>query len=114
MSDEFISVATKEVNSDIESLENIYKLCSNDFDVFQNSSKLQKHTHKIKGLAPMMGKESLGDVSASLDDLFKKMIDGSHYDGIFDLLSQSILAMKKSMTVPNFDFSQINNKIKQL
>ena len=114
MSDEFIEVATKEVNGDIEEIENILKLCSNDDDIFENSDKFQKHTHKIKGLAPMMGKESLGTFSSSLDDVFKKMIDGKHYESIFEIISKSVTLMKKSMNEPDFDFDQINDQIKQL
>ena len=114
MSDEFIEVATKEVNGDIEEIENILKLCSDDEDIFQNSDKFQKHTHKIKGLAPMMGKEGLGTFSSSLDDVFKKMIEGNHYECIFDIVSKSVIQMKKSMSEPDFDFSQINDQIQQL
>lgn len=114
MSDEFIAVATKEVTGDIDSIKNILKLCANDVDVFQNASKFQKHTHKIKGLAPMMGKESLGDLSSSLDDLFKKIIDGGNVDGIFNLIVESIIHMKKSMNETDYNFSQINEKIRQL
>ena len=42
MSDEFIAVATKEVTNDIDSIENILKLCANDIDIFQNATKFQK------------------------------------------------------------------------
>jgi len=114
MSDEFLTVATKEVTDDIDSIENILKLCTNDIDVFQNASKFQKHTHKIKGLAPMMGKESLGDLSSSLDDIFKKIIDGENVNHIFNLMQESITHMKKSMNEADYDFSQINEKIRQL
>jgi len=114
MSDEFIQVATKEVNEDIEEIESILKSCTNDDDIFENSAKFQKHTHKIKGLAPMMGKESLGDFSSSLDDVFKKMIEGKHYETIFEIISKSVMLMKESMSEPNFDFSKINDQIKQL
>lgn len=113
MSDEFIVVATKEVNDDIQSLENILKSCTDDDDIFENSSKFQKHTHKIKGLAPMMGKESLGDFASSLDDLFKKMIDGANFDGVFGVIEQSIPEMKKSMSTLSFDFDSVIDKIKQ-
>jgi len=114
MSDEFLAVATKEVTDDIDSIENILKLCANDVDVFQNASKFQKHTHKIKGLAPMMGKESLGNFLSSLDNIFKKIINGENIDGIFNLMLESITHMKKSMNEPNCDFSQINERIRQL
>ena len=114
MSDEFIAVATKEVTGDIDSIENILKLCTKDIDVFQNASKFQKHTHKIKGLAPMMGKESLGDLASSLDNIFKKIVDGENVDGVFNLMQESITHMKKSMNESDYDFSQINEQIKQL
>jgi len=114
MSDEFIAVATKEVNEDLESLDNILKSCANDVDVFQNSAQFQKHTHKIKGLAPMMGKEPLGNLSSLLDDVLKKLIDGNRVDGIFDIMLESLLQMKQSMNEPTFDFGQITDKIKQL
>ena len=114
MSDEFLAVATKEVTDDIVSIENILKLCTNDIDVFQSASKFQKHTHKIKGLAPMMGKEPLGDLSSSLDNIFKKIINGDNVDGVFNLMQESINHMKKSMNEADYDFSQINEKIKQL
>ena len=114
MSDEFIAVATKEVTDDIDSIENILNLCTNDIDIFQNASKFQKHTHKIKGLAPMMGKESLGDLSSSLDNIFKKIVDGENVDGVFNLMQESITHMKKSMNESDYDFSQINEQIKQL
>jgi len=114
MSDEFLAVATKEITDDIDSIENILKLCTSDIDIFQNASKFQKHTHKIKGLAPMMGKESLGDLSSSLDNIFKKIVNGDNIDGVFNLMHESITHMKKSMNELDYDFSQINEKIKQL
>lgn len=114
MSDEFIAVATKEVTDDIDSIENILKLCVNDIDVFQNASKFQKHTHKIKGLAPMMGKESLGDLSSSFDNIFKKIIDGENINGVFNLMLELIFPMKQSMNEPDYDFSQINERIGKL
>ena len=73
----------------------------------------QKYTHKIKGLAPMMGKESLGDLSSSLDNIFKKIVDGENVDGVFNLMQECIIHMKKSMNELDYDFSQINEKIKQ-
>ena len=114
MSDEFIEVATKEINDEITGLENILNSCSNNDDVHENANKFQKHTHKIKGLAPMTGKEELGGLSSLLDNMLKKMIEGKKIIGIFDVLTESINNMKDSMSAPNCDLSQINNKIKNL
>jgi len=62
----------------------------------------------------MMGKESLGDLSSSLDDVFKKIVNGDNVDGVFNLMQESITHMKKSLNELDYDFSQINEKIKQL
>jgi len=113
MSDEFTTIATKEINDDITDLENILKTCVNDNDVYQNADKFQKHTHKIKGLAPMMGKEELGGFSSILDTLMKRMIQGEKTEGIFEILIESFHSMRNSMNESNYDLSQINNKIKQ-
>ena len=91
MSDEFLAVATKEVNADIEGIENILKSCSNDNDIFQNANKFQKHTYKIKGLVPMMGNENLGNFASTLDNVFKQMIEGKQHENIFDTLSESVV-----------------------
>ncbi len=114
MSDEFIIIATKEINDEITGLENILNFCASNDDVYQNSTEFQKHTHKIKGLAPMMGKEELGGLSSLLDIMLKKKIGGKRIGGIFDILTESLHYMKNSMNEPNCDLSQINNKIKQL
>ena len=111
--DEFVTVATEEINDDISNLENILHFCTNNDDVYQNANELQKHTHKIKGLAPMMGKEELGILSSMLDDLLREMIEGKKNEGIFNILSESLFYMKNSMNETNYDLSQINNKIKQ-
>ena len=114
MSDEFLKVATIEINDDISELEKILFSCKTDTDVVSCADKFQKHTHKIKGLAPMMGKESLGDLSSSLDDIFKKIVNGDNVNGIFNLIQESVTHMKKSMNELDYDFSHINEKIKQL
>ncbi len=114
MSDEFIKIATKEINDEITGLENILDICKNNDDVFHNAQEFQKHTHKIKGLAPMMGKEELGGLSSILDIMLKKIIEGKKIVGIFDILTESFHYMKNSMNESNCDLSQINNKLKQL
>ena len=114
MSDKFIALATKEINDEISGIETILSSCKNDDDVNQNSSQLQRHTHKIKGLAPMMGKGELGDLSSQLDTILKKIIEGKQVQGIFDIFIESLSQMKNSMIEPNFNLSQINNKIKHI
>ncbi|MFQ5781916.1 MAG: Hpt domain-containing protein [Nitrosopumilus sp.] len=113
MSDEFISLATKEINEEISGIEIILNSCKNNDDVNKNSAQIQRHTHKIKGLAPMMGKEELGELSSHLDTMLKKIIGGNQIQEIFEILTESINQMKNSMNEPNSDLNPITNKIKQ-
>ena len=98
MTDEFLDVATKEIKEDLCELDALLARCKNDDDVIAIISEFQKHTHKIKGLAPMMGQQSLGDVSKSLDSLLKKFIDGDGCLGIFVLLSEIAVSLTVSVT----------------
>ena len=114
MSDEFIQIATQEINGEITNFENILNSCNNNGDANQNASEFQKYTHKIKGLAPMMGKENLGEMAALLDNILKKTIDGQAIEGIFEILTESFPYMKKSMNEPDSDLSSIIEKLKTL
>ncbi len=114
MSDEFIETATKEINEEISELEKILSSCQNNANVFSSAEKFQKHTHKIKGLAPMMGKEELGSLSAILDSIFKKMMDGVTIDGVFNVLSDSISSMKQYMSEPDYNLAEIKIRISQI
>ena len=114
MSDEFIKIATEEINEELSGMGQLLSACQNDADVFASAGKFQKNTHKIKGLAPMMGKEELGSFSAILDSILKKMIDGVIIDGIFNDMTDSISLMKKSMSEPKCDLAEIKNRISQI
>ena len=114
MSDEFIEVATKEINEDISELDKIFSTCQNDANILSNADKFQKCTHKIKGLAPMMGKEELGSFSAILDSILKKMIDGITINGIFNDMSDFISSMKQYMSEPDYNLTEIKNRISQI
>ncbi len=114
MSDEFIKIATSEINEEISALEKIMSTCQNDDDVLLNADKFEKCTHKIKGLAPMMGKEMLGSFSGVLDSILKKMIDGLSIDGVFSVFCDSICSMKQCMVEPDYDFAEINSKVSQI
>ena len=46
MSDEFIKVATQEINDELSSIATILDTCSNDVDVIKNSDKMEQQMHK--------------------------------------------------------------------
>ena len=114
MTDEFLEVATKEINEEILGLKRFLALCKTDRDVIAVSSKFQKHTHKIKGLAPMMDKKPLGDISNSLDSLFKQILDGKDIEGILTVISEIIPFMKSMMNEPEYDSEKVKEKISKI
>lgn len=89
MSDEFLRVAKKEVSDDISKIDDLLKNCSGDSDVSKNAPDIQKHTHKLKGLAPMMGQSEIGDVAAVLDTLLKVTVSGRPVPEILQSLKKS-------------------------
>ncbi|BDQ30716.1 hypothetical protein NZNM25_14610 [Nitrosopumilus zosterae] len=111
MSDEFIKIATAEINEEISAISSILNSCTANEDVFQNSKELQSHTHKIKGLAPMMGQEELGSICSMLDAVLKQINDGKKIEGIYDIFTESLPFMKNSMSEPGYDMTSIIDKV---
>jgi chemotaxis protein histidine kinase CheA len=101
ISDEFIKVATQEINEELSHISKILDSCQNDDDISKESSKIEKHIHNIKGLAPMMGKEKIGDLAKHIDSILKKIMSGTRVKGIFEPLRTSIEQMKLNMDKPH-------------
>ena len=114
MSDEFLKIATTEINDEISEIQNILNSCHTSLDVCANAEKIQKSTHKIKGLAPMMGKKGLGDISSLLDSVLKKIINGAVSDEIFALLIDAVGEMKNSMTYSDYNLDEIQQRISKI
>lgn len=114
MSDEFLRIATAEINDEISEIQNILNSCRNSLDISANAEKIQKSTHKIKGLAPMMGKEELGSFSGLLDSVLKKIMDGAVSNEILESLVIAVNEMKNSMIHSNYNLNEIKQKISQI
>lgn len=110
MSDEFITVATQELNTGIDRILGILQNCRNDDDVARNAVELKKPFHNIKGLAPMMGKQEIGSLAAVFDLLLRKLHDGASVPGILDSILPGVNAMKKAMTA-SIDLKSITDEI---
>ncbi len=113
MSDEFLQVATKEINQELSGISQILNSCQNDFDVSKNSGAIEAHIHKIKGLAPMMGKENVGELAKTLDIILKKIVAGQNVPDFFESLSLSINEMKIAMEKP-YDLGKIQKDISDI
>ena len=113
MSDEFIKLATKEINEEIVGIGDILNSCDDDANIFENSDNLQKHTHKIKGLAPMMGKSSMGSLASVLDDMLKQIMAGKTPKGIFDVMMLSHKKLVQNMN-DDSDLDPVIDRAKNL
>lgn len=111
MSDEFIKVATQEIKDEIASIKKILETCKNDSDISKNSESIEKHIHKIKGLAPMMGKKGLGEIAALNDKLLNHIIEGQNIPGIYSTLCESNVFMDKSIHDSDNNSLDIKQKI---
>lgn len=107
MSDEFIRIARKEIQEELASLKALSDSCLNDSDLEKKSIEVEKHLHKIKGLAPMMGKQNLGTVASILDSLFKKIIDNTKMPGILNAYRESLDFMLKNIRHEENGFDKI-------
>ena len=114
MSKEFLKIATDEINDEISQIQNIMSSCPTSLELCKNAVQIQKSTHKIKGLAPMMGKEELGILSALLDSIFKKISNTAITDEMFDLLINAVGEMQNSMTHNDYDLNEIKQKISHM
>jgi len=111
MSDEFIKVATQEIREEIASIKKILRTCDDDSSVSKNSTSIEKHIHKIKGLAPMMGKEQIGEIATLNDVLLNHILEGKHLDGIYSILCDSNLFMEKSIQNSDINSKKLKQKI---
>ena len=114
MSDEFLKIATAEINNEISEIQNILNSCHTSLDVSTNAAKIQKSTHKIKGLAPMMGKEDLGSLASLLDSVLKKIMNGAVPNAIFESLIVAVDEMKNSMTNSDYSLDEIKQRISKI
>lgn len=111
MSDEFLRIATKEVSDDIAKIGNLLENCSGDSDISKNANAIEKHTHKLKGLAPMMGQSEIGDIAAILDALLKVVISGKPLPGIFQAMHKSTQFMLDAIHDRKSDYVSLKNDL---
>lgn len=111
MSDEFLRVAKEEVTDDITKISNLLKNCSEDSDISKNATEIEKHTHKLKGLAPMMGQSEIGDVAATLDALLKLVISGKTIPEIFQAIKKSNQFMQDAINDNKSDYVSLRNDL---
>ncbi|HJW19836.1 MAG TPA: hypothetical protein VJ571_04695 [Candidatus Nitrosotalea sp.] len=93
MSDEFLRVARQEIRSEIDSLKKILLSCTNDKQLCAESKNIEKHMHNIKGLAPMMEQEKMGEIAKISDMIIKHVSSHGILVGSHGIISDAIKRM---------------------
>lgn len=114
MSDEFLRVAAQEINEELSHIESLIKQCNSDSDISNYCDNLEGHFHKIKGLAPMMGKKRIGKVAETLDDVLKQIVHGKNVVGIKNSLDNSLDFMMREMKEDATGYEELDSSLKKL
>ena len=114
MSDDFLKLARKEIQEELDSLKQILSKCHSDPDISTNGKEIERHLHKIKGLAPMMGQKDVGDIAALTDTITKRVIENGSLEGTYKCLSESTQIMNEIFAGSKTkNVEELKNKIKQ-
>lgn len=106
-------MAKAEIGEDIAGMGNLLSQCGNDADIMKYASDVEKHVHKIKGLAPMMGQEQIGNIAALLDKILKSVLSGKATLGVYSTLIQSHKFMKDAINSSATNYDQLCSQITQ-
>lgn len=93
MSEEFLRIARQEIQSEIDSLDEIFLACTNDEQLYEKSTDIEKHMHKIKGLAPMMEQEKMGEIAKICDLVLKHVSSHGTLKGSHKITSDAVKIM---------------------
>ena len=114
MSDEFLKVARQEIQSEIDSLKDIFLVCVNDEQVCMKSIDIEKHMHKIKGLAPMMGQEKVGEIARISDIILKHVTNYGILKDSHMLIFDAVQKMSDLFDGrTNIEVDNFRNKVKE-
>ena len=103
MSDNFHRIAKQEIQDELNGLKQILLQCNNDNDISNNGNKIEKHLHKIKGLAPMMGQNNIGEIAKLNDVILKHIIENGMLSGAHKIINESVHMMQEI-------FNDVNEK----
>ena len=103
MSDEFLKAARLEIQTELEGLDQVLMSCNNDEHVFKNSRKIESHLHKIKGLAPMMGLDKIGEVAKMSNVILQYIMDNGTLSGSYKIILESVEKMKHMFNGQDID-----------
>lgn len=112
MSDEFLKLARQEIQSEIDSLEEIFLVCTNDEQFYKRSLDIEKHMHKIRGLAPMMGQEKVGEVAQISDTILKYVINHGVLKGSHNMVLGAVQRINHLFNGTNIETGDFRKQVK--
>lgn len=114
MSDKFLRIARKEILEELEGLHKVLSSCSNDNDISNNGNSIEKHLHKIKGLAPMMEQNDVGEIAKMTDTILKHIITKGTLIGTYQIFIESNYVMKEIFNgTSTVNVTEFKNKLRQ-
>ncbi|SRR2546428_11534982 len=114
MSDNFLKIARQEIQAELDSLQQILIQCNDDKDISNNDNKIGKHLHKIKGLAPMIGQNNVGEIAKINDSIIRHIIENGTQSGTYQVMSESLQIMQDIFNDTNKkDTEEFKNKIRK-
>src|SRR5207245_10152072 len=93
MSDDFLKVARQEIKDELDRLDQVLSNCNNDEHIFVNSEQIELHLHKIRGLAPMMGQDKVGEIAKTVATVLKHIINNGVLKGSYIIIIEAIKKM---------------------
>ena len=113
MSDEFLKAARQEIQTELEGLDKVLMSCNNDEHVFKNSCKIESHLHKIKGLAPMMAQDKIGEVAKMSNVILQFIMDNGTLNGSYKIILESVEKMKRMFNGQDiYDTDNFRNRVR--
>ena len=114
MSDEFLKVARQEIQSEIDSLKAVFLSCTNDEQLYKKSPDIKKHMHNIKGLAPMMGQDKVGEIAQIADIVMKHVANHGTLKGSHMMILEAVQKMNDLFNgITNIETDNFKNKVRE-
>ena len=101
MSDDFYKIARQEIQEELDSLKQILLQCNDDNDISNHGNKIEKHFHKIKGLAPMMDQNDVGEIAKLNDAILTHVIENGKLIGTYQIINESLHMMQEIFNKSN-------------
>jgi len=114
MSDEFHKIAKQEIQTELDSLRQILLQCNDDKGISNVGDQIEKHLHKIKGLAPMMGQNNVGEIAKLNDVILRYVIRNGETNGTYMVINESLQIMQEIFSDTNKNnIDEFKNKIRK-